>query len=178
MCMPAALSLDTVNAMTRAQFVATFGGIFEDSPWIPEAAWQRRPFRGREHLLSAMRDAVLAAGQHRQLALIQAHPELGARPVLSASASATSRREQRRAGLHASRPEAANRLRQLNDAYRARFGFRFVLAVRGLDMDAVLAAISRRLAHDRDTELQAALEEIMRIAQFRLEDLLASPDGG
>ncbi len=167
------LTIEALNGLDRAGFVDRLGAIFEHSRWIAEGAFGRRPFADRAALLAAMRGVVEGAGAERQLALIAAHPELAvARPD---RLGANSTREQTGAGLdRLSEPELA-RFRRLNRAYRDRFGFPFVIAVAGLDKTAIIAALKRRLDGDRPAEIRAALDNIYRIAEFRLARLLAPP---
>ncbi len=167
------VTIEALNGLDRAGFVDRLGEIFERSPWVAEGAFVRRPFADRAALLAAMRDVVEDAGAERQLALIAAHPELAvARP---ARLGADSAREQTGAGLdRLSEPEYAQ-FRRLNRAYRDRFGFPFVIAIAGLDKTAIIAALERRLEGDRPAEFRAALDNIYRIAEFRLAQLLAPP---
>ena len=165
------VSIEALNGLDQAGFVDRLGEIFERCPWVAEGAFVRRPFADRAALLAAMRELVEGAGAERQLALIAAHPELAvARPD---RLGANSTREQTGAGLdRLSEPELA-RFRRLNRAYRDRFGFPFVIAVAGLDKTAIIAALERRLDGDRPAEIRAALDNIYRIAEFRLARLLA-----
>lgn len=163
------------SCMARDAFVARFGHVFEHSPWIAERAWDRGlgPDADTAEGLHARLCAVLrAADEAHQLALIRAHPDLAGRLALARQLTADSTKEQASAGLDRLTPEELARFTTLNDAYQARFGFPFIIAVKGLDKDAILAAFERRLGHDPATERQAALEQVERIALFRLKELL------
>jgi OHCU decarboxylase len=163
------------SAMDRGSFVAAFGHIFEHSPWITEAAFER----------GLPADADSAAGLHRALcavlraaspgqkrALIEAHPDLAGRLARARRLTADSSREQADAGLDRLTDDERARFTALNDAYRARFGFPFIMAVKGRSKAEILAAFERRLQNDAADEESAALEQIERIALRRLQDLL------
>ncbi|MFQ5784147.1 MAG: 2-oxo-4-hydroxy-4-carboxy-5-ureidoimidazoline decarboxylase [Alphaproteobacteria bacterium] len=166
------LGFETINAMPRTRFVATFGGVFEHSPWIAEAAWKARPFADCAALREAMCGAVRTARRERRLALIRAHPDLAGKAAVAGRLTDESRREQAGAGLDRCTPGEFARLNALNAAYREKFGFPFVMAVRGASRDDILAALAARLDNAPDAEFAAALAEIEKIAGFRLADLV------
>lgn len=170
---PARLRLAELGQLDQAAFVALLGNIFEHSPWVAERAWARRPFDSVEDLHAAMVDAVAAGSNAEQLALICAHPELAGKEAEAGTLTAASTREQRGAGLDQCSAEELQRLRALNAAYRARFGFPFVIAVKGLTRHQILDTIATRLENDRDTEFHACLAQIGRIGRFRLDALFA-----
>jgi allantoate deiminase/N-carbamoyl-L-amino-acid hydrolase len=159
------------------QFVAALGGIFEHSPWVAERAAAARPFGSRLQLLDAMRAIVAAASSDEQLALIRAHPELAGRAAIRNELTPESGREQQGAGLHACTPEEYSHLQALNAAYNKKFGFPFILAVRGHNPQSILRQFEKRLQHDIASEHAVALDQIGRIAGFRLSDLVATPFG-
>lgn len=163
-----ATTLAHLNGCPRDEFVATVGPVFERSPWIAAAVVGRRPFASREALHAAMCDTVRVAPAAQQLALIQAHPDLVGRAVLTAE----SVREQAAAGLMDLTPEDIARFDRYNSAYMARFGFPFVICARKNKKEAILQAFPLRLTHDRDQEMATALGEIYQIAGLRLADLL------
>mgnify|MGYP001275584168 FL=1 len=168
--MPHPITLSELNARDRDGFVAAVGHVFERSPWVAAAAWERRPFAGLAELHAAMVAAVAAAGEERQLALIRAHPDLAGRMALAGELTAESASEQAAAGLTALSAEELARFRAYNEAYKARFGFPFVICARENKKDAILAAFPRRLANGRDEEIHTALDEIAKIAWLRLQD--------
>jgi len=149
--------------MDRAGFLARFGGVYEASPWVAEACWPLP-----EDLAAAMRAVVDAAPRERKLALIRAHPELASRARM-ADASV---KEQAGAGLDQCSPEEFDAFQRFNAAYNARFGFPFIVAVKGLTRADILAAFEARLGNDPETEFETAIAQIHRIAGFRLADLL------
>jgi 2-oxo-4-hydroxy-4-carboxy-5-ureidoimidazoline decarboxylase len=163
----AALRLDDVNALEEDGFVAAFGHVYEASPHLAAAAWRRRPFDDVGDLADAFVAVVDQLDANEALALLRAHPQLGARTAM-ADASVS---EQRGAGLATETP-VVSRIRAGNEAYLARFGFPFVIAVRGLDPDAIADALDDRLGHDEATERGEALRQVQRIARLRLEDLV------
>ena len=171
------ISLNELNTASVDGFVATLGGIFEHSPWVAERAAADRPFGSRLELLDRMRAVVAAASIDEQLALIRAHPELAGRAAIRNELTPDSTREQKGAGLHACTREEFARLQELNTAYNQRFGFPFILAVRGHDPRSILRELERRLTHDINGEHAVALEQIGRIAGFRLADVVSSPPG-
>lgn len=163
----ARLSIDAVNALGRDAFVERFGAVYERSPWVAEKAWVRRPFADRQALATAMQDIVMAAGRDRQLALLRAHPKLGTRLALAGFSKA----EQAGAGIAAAADAERAELQALNARYEERFGFPFILAVRGATLPEILASCRRRIESDADSEFDEALRQVSRIAGFRLVDL-------
>ena len=161
-----------LNARDRRGFVVALGGIFEDSPWVAEAAWPRHPFETLDALYRAMVDAVRAVADNAQLALIRAHPELAGKAAVRGKLTADSRAEQSGAGLDQCSPQEFARLQELNRAYNAKFGFPFIIAVKGLDRAAIIKRFTERLERDRAAEFEEALQQIARIAWLRLEALV------
>ena len=163
----------TADALDRNAFVARYGPLFEHSPWVAEAAYDRGPFPDREALLAGLTVAMYAAPRDRQLDLIRAHPDLAGRAAIEGTLTADSAREQSSAGLDRLTPEQYAAFTRANAAYRARFGFPFVVCVREHDRESILAAAEARLRSDPETEVRTALAEIAAIARLRLEDLPA-----
>jgi 2-oxo-4-hydroxy-4-carboxy-5-ureidoimidazoline decarboxylase len=168
--------LTTLNSLGEDAFVALLGGIFEHSPWVAQAALARRPFASALALHAAMVSVVANSGRERQLDLLRAHPELARPGPLTAASSA----EQGSMGLDQLAAGEAAEFDRLNSAYRTRFGFPFIIAVRGQrDRAAILAALSERIKHSVDQEIAGALAEVAKIARFRLDDLiLGQTDAG
>jgi len=165
---PAWVTLNKLNTMDQDAFVEALGGIFEDAPWVAHRAWDSRPFPSREALHQAMKQQVASATRAEQLALLRAHPDLGAR----ASMSTASTSEQQGAGLDQLTPEEYADLTACNQAYRAKFGFPFLFAVKGSNKTKIMEALSRRTNADQEQELAEALEQVYRIAEFRLETVV------
>lgn len=161
--------------MTRADFVARFGGVFEHSPWIAEAAFDAGlPDDAgiAEGLHRALCTVLAGAEEGRKLTLLRAHPSLAGRLALAGELTAASSAEQASAGLDRCTQEELARFRTLNAAYEAKFGFPFIMAVRGVPRSAVLEAFERRIDNDRATEFATALAQVERIALLRLKEML------
>jgi 2-oxo-4-hydroxy-4-carboxy-5-ureidoimidazoline decarboxylase len=164
------MTLVELNATDRSAFVGALGWIFEESPWVADRAWEQRPFATLDDLHGAMTAVVAAAPFDEQLALLRAHPDLGVDQKMSQA----SQREQQGAGLDVLTRDEIERLRKLNAAYREKFGFPFLYAVRGSTKHDILHALERRLPSTRDIEHQEALRQVYRIARFRLDELFRS----
>ena len=163
------------SRMGEAEFVAVFGDIFEHTPQVAQRA-HARGFSSAQDTADGMHAALVAEmremGRDEKLALMNAHPDLAGRLALSKELTADSTKEQGSAGLDKLTPEELKKFTTLNDTYKARFGFPFIMAVKGATKDAILAAFERRIAHDADTEFAEALTQIERIALLRLQDRL------
>jgi 2-oxo-4-hydroxy-4-carboxy-5-ureidoimidazoline decarboxylase len=162
------IPLEALNASSQADFVARLGGIYEHSPWVAERAFAARPFASRDALHAAMQRAMQGASRDEQLALIRAHPELLGK-LEAAQLTEASRGEQAGAGLDRCTAAQKSRMQALNHAYREKFGFPFIVAVKGLDWGGIIERIESRLGNTREVEFATALQEIGRIARFRLE---------
>lgn len=160
---------------SREAFVARFGGVFEHSPWIAEAAWDAGlPADGRtaQGLHAALVTQFRAAGRERRLGVLLAHPDLAGRLAVRGELTADSTAEQASAGLDKCTPEEYARFQELNDAYKARFGFPFILAVKGRSRADILEAFETRLSNGPEEEFATALVQVERITWLRLKDLL------
>ncbi len=166
------LALSELNAMSRDLFIARFGAIFEHSPWVAAAAWEKRPFRDKDHLLAAMQQSVREAGADEQLALIRAHPDLVGRAARNGTLAPASASEQASAGLDRLDAEEAAWFQRQNAAYQERFGFPFILCVRANRKSAIREGFIARMQNPAEIERQTALAEIDKIAAFRLGDLM------
>ena len=168
------VTIATLNRLDREAFRRTLGGVFEQSPWVADAAFDRRPFATLDALHATMVDVVRSASRPAQLALIREHPDLAGKAA-RATMSAASVAEQASAGLDRLTDEEYERFERLNHAYRDRFGFPFVIAVRRHDKLAILSAFEARLRNTVDDEIATALAQIGEIARLRLETLTGSP---
>lgn len=166
------MTLDQINQLDRDTFIARLGGIFEHSPWVAERVAAQRPFANVDALHAAMCAVVDDASEAEQLALIRAHPQLAGKAAVRDELTDASRSEQRGAGLDQCSPDEFARITELNDAYQQRFGFPFILAVRGHSRDSIIANMAQRLANAPAHEHDEALRQIARIARFRLSDLI------
>ena len=159
-------SLSQVNQMTRKEFIAALGGIFEDSPWVAEEAELKRPFETIEILYQTMVAIVKNSNSQQQLALICAHPDLGSKAKMAES----SVKEQAGVGLDRLTSAEYQHFHQLNQTYKDKFSFPFIIAVKNHSKTSILAAFKQRLNHSIEQEKITALEEIYKIAQFRLDE--------
>ncbi len=165
------IALTELNQINQSEFTRVVGPVFEHSPWIAEMTWPQRPFVSVEQLHDALCQTVRAAGQEKQLALIRAHPDLVGRAALAGTLTRESTGEQASAGLNALSPAEIALFQKQNAAYREKFGFPFVICARLNKKDAILAGFEQRLNNSPTQEIQAALEEIFKIAELRLRDL-------
>jgi OHCU decarboxylase len=165
--------LGRLNAMPQAEFRAALGEVFEHSPWVAERAWWRRPFASVDALHAAMVAAVRAAGPEEQLALVRAHPELAGREAADGTLTADSTSEQGRLGFTALTRAELERVARANAAYREKFGFPCIVALRlHATRESVIAEMERRAGNDRAAELAAALDQIGHITRGRLDKLV------
>ena len=167
--------LTTLNSCGRDTFVRALGDIYENSPWVAESAFPRRPFATVAALTEAMAAAVAAATKEEKLAIVRGHPDLAGKAARAGKLTDASTAEQGALGLDRLSGAEYDRFEKLNDAYKARFGFPFVICVRRQTRDAVLDAFARRLANDAEAELAAALAEIDLIARLRIAQFVKGP---
>ena len=169
------MTLQDLNRIGRAEFVAALGGVFEHSPWVAEQAFAQRPFADAEELRSKMIAAVQAASADACLALIRAHPELAGREAVAGALTADSTSEQSRLGFNALSRNEYERMADLNRRYRAKFGFPCIVALKlHASRATVIAEFERRLSNDRDGEIANALEQIGHISRARLDKMLGA----
>lgn len=164
------------SQLDQQAFVAHYGSIVEHSPWIAELAWQRGlsiEEDTSQGLARVMAAVLREASAERQLEVIRAHPDLAGKAAVAGKLTNDSTREQAGAGLDQCTPEEMARFERLNADYKAKFGFPFVMAVKGCDRHAILAAFEARLPNDPDEERRTAIDQIHRIARLRLD---ARPD--
>jgi 2-oxo-4-hydroxy-4-carboxy-5-ureidoimidazoline decarboxylase len=163
-------TLDEINIMPLYAFLGVFGDVAEHSPWVAEGAWEKRPFATREDIIAAFEVAMRAAPSDAQLALIRAHPDLATKARLTQDST----HEQAGVGLDRLTPDEFARFTRLNDAYKARFGFPFIFAVKGATKGQILRAFEERLGNSPEAEFETALTQIARIFRFRLEDRISA----
>jgi 2-oxo-4-hydroxy-4-carboxy-5-ureidoimidazoline decarboxylase len=165
-------SLASLNTMSAAAFTDALGAIFEHSPWVAQRAAADRPFSSVADLHAAMANVVRHAPDEEKLALIRAHPELAGKAAMRGELTVESTREQRGAGLDQCSPEEFAQVQDLNQRYNAKFGFPFVIAVKGHDRHSILAHFTRRLENDQAVEANECIEQIIKIGGFRLHDIV------
>jgi allantoate deiminase/N-carbamoyl-L-amino-acid hydrolase len=170
-------TVSDLNTCDTATFVDALRGVYEHSPWIPERAASARPFASLAALKLALQQVVASASEDEQLSLLRAHPELAGKAAIAGELTAESTSEQAASGLNLCSPEEYATLQRLNGEYNARFGFPFILAVkgptgRGLTRRAIIETFERRLKNQRLDEMAECLRQVHRIAEIRLNDLL------
>jgi len=166
-------TLDQINQAPTEKFLQILGGIFENSPWIAEGAYGKKPFRDVEELHAAMCEVVKRSTEEQQLTLIRAHPDLVGRAAVNGTLSGTSRSEQASAGLDRLTAKEVEKFQQYNAEYHQKFAFPFVICARLNKKDAILQGFESRLKNSREAEIRTALEEIYKIAYLRLRDVCA-----
>jgi OHCU decarboxylase len=162
------ITLAELNEMGKESFIEAIGWVYEHSPWVVERAWSSIPFSTLESLHEHMNMVVTRASYDEALRLIRAHPDLATRIKMTEA----SQQEQKGAGLDQLIAEEFNTFSKCNSAYIAKFGFPFILAVRGKGKEEILASMQQRLNHNPEQEFQRALQEIGIIAGFRLKDTI------
>lgn len=163
------ITIDELNALSRDRFVGTVGWVFEHSPWVAERAWKHRPFRDLGHLHASLTGQVDQASPDEQLALLCAHPDLGTRARLTTAST----KEQSSAGLDQLTTEEYKHLTERNTAYREKFGFPFLYAVKGSTKYDILRTLDQRLESTPSEEFRQALKQVYQIALFRLQETIA-----
>lgn len=170
--MPRMLSIGELNALDAAAFERQLGHVFEHAPWIARRAASRRPFASRNAAHRAMLETIAAASQEEQIELLRGHPDLAGKAAIAGDLTADSRREQAGAGLDRLTPAEYERFHDLNRRYKEKFGFPFILAVKGKTKRDIFAAFAERIDRQPEVELSEALTQVGRIGGFRLADVV------
>jgi 2-oxo-4-hydroxy-4-carboxy-5-ureidoimidazoline decarboxylase len=165
-------NLTLINSLSREDFVCVIGPVFEDSPWIAEATWPKRPFNSLDLLHNALCKTVQTSTEAKQIDLIRAHPDLAGRAAQTGNLSVASTSEQASAGLNKLSDEEIARFEKANQSYRDKFDFPFVVCARLNKKEAILKGLEVRLKHSRKEEIKTALAEIEKIAYLRLQDMI------
>lgn len=162
----------------REEFVRRFGGVFEHSPWVAERAFDRAATAGLTtgNVHSALCNAFRAASPAERLAVLRAHPDLAGKLAVADKLTADSKAEQASAGLDRLSPEEHARFTTLNEAYKKKFGFPFIIAVKGLTKDDILADFERRIDNSAEEEFETACAQVEQIARLRLKSMLPGDD--
>ena len=164
------LTIAELNQTDEETFVDILGGVYEHSPWVAERIWSEQPFSSLDDVHESMERAVRNVSREEKLQLLRAHPDLGERTEMTDA----SQREQVSAGLDQLSPSQYEAFQQLNETYREKFGFPFIIAVKDESPDTIRAAMEERVDHSKSEEFRTALNEVHTIARFRLEDLLTT----
>jgi 2-oxo-4-hydroxy-4-carboxy-5-ureidoimidazoline decarboxylase len=168
------IDMSAVNAMDRPAFVQKFGGIFEKSPWVADKAWEKRPFASIDAMHAAMVNVVKEAPLPSQLALLQSHPDLAGKEAQAGAMTASSVSEQASAGLNALTKAEMTQISDYNAAYKQKFGFPFIIAVRMHTKEGIFFDFSRRLQNDTQTEYANDLQNVYAITRLRLDKMLGA----
>jgi len=159
-----------LNELDRDSFVEVLGGVYEASPWVARGAHADQPFESVSDVATALEAVVRDASHERRLELLRAHPDLGEQTEMTDASAA----EQSSAGLDQLRPELYEEFQRLNDLYRDRFGFPFIMAVKNESPEAIRAAMEQRVEQSEQEEFETALSEVHKIARLRLDDIVDS----
>lgn len=162
------VSIQEINDMNVSEFTKTLGWVFEGSPWVAENAWKSGPFRSRNHLLEAMVTIVKNSSESLQISILRAHPDLGAKIKMSD----LSKEEQAGAGLDRLSKEEFEEFRLHNQIYVEKFGFPFIMAVRGKGKESILSEMKERVSNTYEEEWDKAFKEVFKIASIRLTDMI------
>jgi OHCU decarboxylase len=163
----------------KASFMALYGGIFEHSPWIAGQVWEQGLHGGGvQELHAAFSDVIRGAGREQQLVLLRAHPQLACAIASGVHITAQSRAEQFGAGLDQCSTQEYEEFEQLNSAYSDKFGFPFIISVKRLSRGQILKSFRARLMNTAEEEFHEALEQVIRIGRFRLQDIAAKQEAG
>ena len=168
------MTISQLNQLGQAAFIRLVGPVFEHSPWIAEAAWLEKPFASLAQLHNTLCEIVKNSGEEIRLALIRSHPDLVGRAAHAGTLTRESSSEQAGAGLNRLSPEEVDSFQKQNAAYKNTFGFPFVICARLNKKDTILAGFEHRLKNSREQEIKTALEEIFKIAELRLRDLISN----
>lgn len=169
------ITLQELNTLNESEFVTLIGPIFEASPWIAKRTWPNRPFHDLDSLHASLCRSMHKAREEEKLALIRAHPDLAGHAARQGSLTPESTAEQAGAGLDRLTDEELASFSRMNQEYRARFGFPFVVCVGEHTKESILISFAARLENDREQETETALAEVCKIARLRLHDLVATP---
>lgn len=171
------MSVEEASNLDREGFVSRFGSLYERSPWVAEGAWRGRPFGSLSEMHAAFVRTVRDAPLEWRLGLIRAHPDLAGKAAVAGELTPESTREQASAGLDRLSPEEYEAFTRLNDAYKEKFGFPMIFAVREHTKETILPGAEARLENSRSEEVETALREIAKIGLFRLRELVRPEPG-
>ena len=161
--------INKINKLSKSEFIKVFANIFENASWIAEKLYDQKPFSGFKELSSKMIDIFETSPKERKLEILNAHPDLGDKTKIS-SLTPDSKKEQNSAGLDQCTEDEFNEFKKLNDAYK-KFGFPFILAVKGKNRNEILNNFRKRVSSKPEIEFNEAIKQVKKIASLRLEDL-------
>jgi len=166
------ISVSNLNELSDEEFATLLGDVAEHSPWVMERVATLRPFKSVRGLHQAVTKVLADASERDQTSLICAHPDLAGKAARAGDMTEASVSEQSCAGLDQLTDKEFEQFERLNDVYQSKFGFPFIIAVKGHDKKSILAAFEERLENDEASELRAALDQIAEIIRYRLEDMV------
>ncbi|XP_068160347.1 2-oxo-4-hydroxy-4-carboxy-5-ureidoimidazoline decarboxylase [Antennarius striatus] len=166
------MDIPTINALPYEDFVNIFGNVVEKCPIITAAIWSRRPFESLTDLEAAISQFIDALPESGKEGILRCHPDLAGRDLQSGTLTRESREEQAGAGMDALGPAEALRMARLNEDYKQRFGFPFVICARMNDKTRILQQLSERCQHERAVELERGVEEVKKVCRLRLQALV------
>ncbi|MFA9557793.1 2-oxo-4-hydroxy-4-carboxy-5-ureidoimidazoline decarboxylase [Evansella sp. AB-rgal1] len=161
-------SMIEINKMTKAEFITIVGAVFEHSPWVAEKAWDSHPFSSFEKMYEVLVKEMNNGDHALKLSLLRAHPDLGSKLEMSE----TSKLEQKNAGLSELSEQEFREFSSLNKSYVEKFGFPYIMAVKGKTKETIKTNLKERINNSYMEEFEAALDQVSKIARFRLEDLV------
>jgi len=163
-------TIDKINKLSRSEFVEIFANIFEKTKWIAEKLYNQKPFNNFKDLCSKMLGIFETAGKETQLKILEAHPDLADKVTVNLLTS-NSRSEQSNAGLDQCSEEEFNEFKNLNKSYRQKYGFPFVIAVKGKNKMEILSEFRKRILNSVDEEFNEAIIQVGKIANLRLNEI-------
>jgi 2-oxo-4-hydroxy-4-carboxy-5-ureidoimidazoline decarboxylase len=169
-------SFTEINQLPQDEFVSLLADIYEHSPWVASEAWVQKPFASLTQLHTTMNAVVKNSSEERQLVLLRAHPELAGKAAQQGDLTQSSQGEQKGAGLTALKPDEMAHISQLNQNYREKFQFPFIIAVKNHTKSSIFSEFERRLQNERNDELETAIEQVCMIAGFRLRALFEADE--
>lgn len=164
--------IQDINKMDDAVYLTTFSPLFNADPWVLEESSQKRPFTGFVDMFENLIDIIKVSDHKTQLSLIEDHPDLACPSARAGSIAAASQEEQKSSGLNSCTEEEAVKLTALNKQYREKFGFPFLLAVKGYDKAAIFTEIEDRINNDPATEFNIAMQQYYKVVMLRMQDLV------
>ena len=161
-------SVDKVNNLRKSDFISIFGNVFEKTQWIAEKAYNSKPYKNLEELFSKMMEIFENSKKERHLEILNAHPDLAIEKKLTED----SKNEQKNAILDQCTDEEFVEFRKLNNEYKKKFEFPFIIAVKGKNKEEILNNFRQRLTNNINLEFEEAKKQVKKIASFRLSEII------
>ena len=161
-------SVNKVNNLNKSDFISIFGNVFEKSEWIAVQAYALKPFNNFEELFSKMMEIFENSEKENHLEILNAHPDL----VIEKKLTDDSKKEQNSANLNQCSEEEFKEFKELNERYKKKFGFPFIIAVKGKNRQEILVNFRKRIINTIDLELEETKQQVKKIATFRLREII------